>query len=371
MRWVCRAFAASGTPEEALARYEAAGLRIVNLALSSMIFLFTTSPRDLAISATDKLKMPMRATQALFQQHNIATTEIKAQGWRAVAVVYAPATQTNLTISGMHITQAVQTLAGMATGFGKARSTAQRGVYKLGEEVHAKVIVRSDTPAAGMQLLPAGTPIEVVLRDSQNKEVTREKLTLNEWSSAQWVFRVPEDAPLGNYTMEGRTEDQQLAVRGGFLVAAYRRPDFRADVGLDAPSTLAGTNVTGRITGRYLYGGAMAGRDVRWTWSKRPVFQVPAAIRDRWQSDRWVFLGWNEELDQSPVAISSNEEKLGPDGALSLTLPTNKQDGWPYDYRLEAEVTDVTRQRIANRTSFRTDPAAEVTTDHRVPRPPP
>lgn len=44
----------------------AAGLRIVNLALSSMIFLFTTSPRDLAISATTKLKMPMRATQALF-----------------------------------------------------------------------------------------------------------------------------------------------------------------------------------------------------------------------------------------------------------------------------------------------------------------
>lgn len=44
----------------------AAGLRIINLATSSMIFLFTTSPRDLAIAATEKLKMPIRATQALF-----------------------------------------------------------------------------------------------------------------------------------------------------------------------------------------------------------------------------------------------------------------------------------------------------------------
>jgi energy-coupling factor transport system permease protein len=44
----------------------AAGLRIVNLAASSMIFLASTSPRDLAIAATEKLRLPARATQALF-----------------------------------------------------------------------------------------------------------------------------------------------------------------------------------------------------------------------------------------------------------------------------------------------------------------
>jgi energy-coupling factor transport system permease protein len=44
----------------------AAGLRIINLATSSMIFLVSTSPRDLAIAATEKLRMPIRATQALF-----------------------------------------------------------------------------------------------------------------------------------------------------------------------------------------------------------------------------------------------------------------------------------------------------------------
>ncbi|MCZ7567336.1 MAG: energy-coupling factor transporter transmembrane protein EcfT [Ardenticatenaceae bacterium] len=44
----------------------AAGLRVINLASASMIFLITTSPRDLAISATEKLGLPARATQALF-----------------------------------------------------------------------------------------------------------------------------------------------------------------------------------------------------------------------------------------------------------------------------------------------------------------
>lgn len=52
--------------EQGLRIGSAAGLRIVNLAMSSMIFLVSTSPRDLAVAATDKLKLPVRATQALF-----------------------------------------------------------------------------------------------------------------------------------------------------------------------------------------------------------------------------------------------------------------------------------------------------------------
>ena len=44
----------------------AAGFRVINLASTSMIFLVTTAPRDLAISAHEKLKLPARATQALF-----------------------------------------------------------------------------------------------------------------------------------------------------------------------------------------------------------------------------------------------------------------------------------------------------------------
>ncbi|HET7705847.1 MAG TPA: alpha-2-macroglobulin family protein [Thermoanaerobaculia bacterium] len=234
---------------------------------------------------------------------------------------------------------------------------SDRGVYKLGEEVHAKVVIRSDTPAAGMQLLPAGTRVEVLLRDSQNKDVIRETVTLNEWSSAEWVFRVPAEAPLGNYSMQAKVEGQRLAVHGGFLVAAYRRPDFRVDVTVDAPSTVAGTNVNGKIIGRYLYGGSMSNRDVRWKWTKRPVWDVPAAIRDRWPSDRFLFLGWNEDISNDPVTISSKEEQLDAKGELNLVLPTGKADGWPFDYQLEAEVADVTRQRIANRASFRTDPA--------------
>ncbi|ATW25854.1 energy-coupling factor transporter transmembrane component T family protein [Candidatus Formimonas warabiya] len=42
------------------------GLRMVNIALGSVIFLFSTHPRDLAISVHEKLGLPVRGTQAFF-----------------------------------------------------------------------------------------------------------------------------------------------------------------------------------------------------------------------------------------------------------------------------------------------------------------
>ena len=233
-----------------------------------------------------------------------------------------------------------------------------RGVYKPGQEVHAKIILRSDTPN-GMQLLPAGTKVEAVLRDSQNKEVQKQTVMLNEWSSAEWVFRVPAEGSLGTYTIQTLVDGQRLTVVGNFLVAAYRRPDFRVDVSLSAVAqSIAGTDLTGSVSARYLYGGAMAGRDVRWTYTRRPAWDVPSTITDRWPADRYTFLGWNEEISNDPVTISTKEEKLDAKGELKLTLPTDKSVGWPFDYRLEAEVTDVTRQRIANRGGARVHPAA-------------
>ena len=58
-----------------------------------------------------------------------------------------------------------------------------RGVYRLGEEVHFKAILRSDAPS-GITLLPSGTAVDLSLRDSQDKEIDKRRVKVNEWSSA-------------------------------------------------------------------------------------------------------------------------------------------------------------------------------------------
>lgn len=234
---------------------------------------------------------------------------------------------------------------------------ADRGVYKLGEEVHFKLIARADTPD-GMQLLAPGTKVEVTLRDAHANDLDARTLTTNAWSSAEWTFRIPQRAPLGDYTVVAKTAEHRGQIDGGFLVAAYRRPDFRVDTTLTSDTTLAGTKLAGRVAGKYLFGAPMSGKDVKWTYSKIERLEVPQKITDRWPASRYAFLGrdWDEERP-SRIAISQNETKLDEKGELRLALDTEQTAGAPFDYQLEGVVTDVTRQQIAGRASFRVDPA--------------
>ena len=137
-----------------------------------------------------------------------------------------------------------------------------RGVYKLGEEVHFKAVLRSNTPD-GIRLLADGTAdLSSRVRDSRDKVVDERTVKVNAWSSG----RVDVDAagrrrarqllgPARCSRPTGRSRRRPSAksaaarttsparstttcrrtrsVNGSFLVAAYRRPDFRVDVTLD------------------------------------------------------------------------------------------------------------------------------------------
>ncbi len=238
-----------------------------------------------------------------------------------------------------------------------------RGVYKLGEEVHFKAVVRTDTPK-GMQLLPAGTKVEISVHDSQDKEVDSRSAVLNEWSSAEWVWKLPSDGPLGTYTIIATSADQRLSVGGDFLVAAYRRPDFRVDATLTSGSTIAGTDLAGKITGRYLFGAAMSKRPVKTRYTKIRSYDIPAKVRDRWPEAYYTFIDscypagcWWERSRAEKVEIETKEQKLDSKGEYKQSLPTDATAGAPYVYTFEGEVTDVSRQKIANRASIRVEPA--------------
>jgi uncharacterized protein YfaS (alpha-2-macroglobulin family) len=235
---------------------------------------------------------------------------------------------------------------------------ADRGVYKPGEEVHLKAIVRSDTPK-GMQLLDRDTKIDLRVLDSHSKEVDHRTVSLSAWSSAEWTWTIPPEGSLGNYNVTAKIAGVLGTASGEFLVAAYRRPDFRVDVTLTGEPPVAGAELAGRIEGRYLFGGAMGDRDVKWSYSKSLVYDVPAAVTDRFPAGQFAFLGWDDESDGSvrSAQISSETAQLDEKGLLELPLETQKDAGRPYDYTLEGEVTDVSRQKIAGRASITIHPA--------------
>lgn len=249
-------------------------------------------------------------------------------------------------------------------GYGEARPLLRgtiftdRGVYKPGEEIHFKAIVRSDTPDA-MEPIEKGSSLRLTMYDSRGSTVDERTVPLNGWSSAEWTFTLPAEAHLGGWSIEGEIDEQTGTVWGNFLVAAYRRPDFRVDVELSGDDEIAGADLEAVATGRYLFGAPMSGRDVRWTYSKSPEFSVPQGIRNRFPEQAFHFVGspWILEEEFESGKIEQREGVLDGEGMLSMSLPTASGVAIPYRYTFEAEVTDVSRQRIANRNAFIVHPA--------------
>jgi uncharacterized protein YfaS (alpha-2-macroglobulin family) len=253
-----------------------------------------------------------------------------------------------------------------------------RGVYKLGEDVHFKAILRRDAPT-GIQLIAGGTPLHILIKDARDKVVDRRSVKMTAWSAAEWVTTLPADGALGDYRVivsldkgaldpaapkPEELEDPEWSpanlkvVNGGFLVAAYRRPDFRVDATIASDSGLAGSPLKAVVTARYLFGAAMAKRPVSWTYTRSPLFQAPAGVLNKFPASRYTFVGCCEPgIGSGTGQLGAKTAALDARGQLTLDLDTQASDGFPYQYTLEGDVEDVSRQHIAGRATAIVHPA--------------
>ncbi len=261
---------------------------------------------------------------------------------------------------------------------------ADRGVYRLGEEIHFKAILRHDT-ATGIKVPDAGTPVYVSVRDSQDREVDQREVKLSAWGSVEWTQTLPAEGALGNYSVlmrlrpfvdaakkpsgeltrelnvrdvdsEPDVAEPRDSISGGFLVAAYRRPDFRVDATLTSATPFAGAKLAGTVTARYLFGAAMKDAPVRWTYSRTAAYGAPSSLLRNFPLEGFDFGARPPFYNR--VELRSDEHATNADGTFEVELETKGGDGVRYDYLLEGDVTDVSRQHIANRASISVHPAA-------------
>lgn len=262
-----------------------------------------------------------------------------------------------------------------------------RGVYRLGEEIHFKAVLR-ENGASGIRLLPAGTSVLISVRDSQDRIVDDRTIKMNAWSSAEWTLVLPEEGTLGDYSVRAILESDRpkprtpeslkpgerpspqndddvpyvRRVSGSFLVAAYRRPDFRVDVSLAGATArpdalVAGAPLNGTVAARYLFGAPMQTRPVKWTLTRSPLWDAPAPVREKFPQERWEFVGYRDDEERGTVGVAGQETTLTKAGTLPLKLSTATSDGLPWEYSLEGDVEDVSRQHIANRAAAAVHPA--------------
>jgi hypothetical protein len=241
----------------------------------------------------------------------------------------------------------------------------ERGIYRPGEPVYAKAIVREGV--LGNLHVPRGDSLRWVFSDRESAIVRDTTVALSAFGTSDQSYTIPPDAPLGYYTV--RVDRRQngkwhSAATAGYRVAEYRPPEFLVTAAAtDRAAHYAGDTVRATVEARYLFGAPMARAVATWYARQRSAsaweYDIPNTEGYTVGETGWW---WEEEQDQSPgtgAVLASGTDTLDAAGHLTLAAaapaPPKGKASW---VTLEATVTDVNRQTVTAQASVLVHPAS-------------
>ncbi len=240
----------------------------------------------------------------------------------------------------------------------------ERGIYRPGDVLYAKAIVRNGS--LGALTVPAkADSMRWVFTTRDGGAMLDSVVALSAFGTADVSIHIPGNAAIGSYPVQIQTKRgaQWLPVGdASYRVAEYRAPEFLVDVsGSDAPR-FPGDSMRATVQARYLFGAPMGRAKVTWQ-----AWQSPAYITDDIKGAEGYFIGdngwWWEDEENAPSSnvqiFASGTDTLDATGAraLSVELPAPVK-GRAVRVSLAANVTDVNRQSSGARTSVIVHPAS-------------
>ncbi len=231
---------------------------------------------------------------------------------------------------------------------------ADRGIYRPGDTAHVKGVIRFRRYGQ-LKLPQAGSDVAITVTDSKGKTIASPHAKTTAYGTFALDVALPADGATGYYSVDAKTADAEVA--GSFRVEEYRAPQFKVDVETPQKELLAGDAFSARAFGRYLFGGAMSGAKVKWASHRASAgFSASSSPDFNFNAQTWT---WD---DGSPEPVrnffASGEGVLDKSGALPIAVGSvEAPQQHPWTYVVEAEVTDVNRQTVANRVDVTVHPA--------------
>lgn len=236
----------------------------------------------------------------------------------------------------------------------KGYTYTDRPVYRPGDTVHFKSIVRSETPT-GYQL-PQDRELRLELRDPQTYQpIWSDTVKLNDIGTAHWEYALPADAHLGYYYLSMQMGERYVE-GASFSVQDYKKPEYSVKVTAQTPRVLQGQPIKATIDARYYFGEPVANAKVTWVVHTSPYYPPGRYAED--QEDVGVGdaegEGGGEGQYDNYGGGDQEQEKTGTldaDGKLQITIPTtvNNKNRQDLTYRIEARVTDAGNREISGK----------------------
>lgn len=237
---------------------------------------------------------------------------------------------------------------------------SERGIYRPGDDVHVKGLVRMRR--RGELKAPAlDSELQLSLIAGWGQEPLQKlRVPLSRFGTFTARFRVPEGGKLGWYRVvaSATIEGSEVRLDAGFRVEEYRAPKFKVDASAPKAALFAGDTLELDVAARYLFGGGMAGAPVEaHAFRETFAFAPPGHEQFAFGAQVWGFDDAEPGISSDFLARTSG--RIGVDGTARLALGTAE----PWGARtvrvtLEAEVEDVSKQRVANRAVVVVHPAS-------------
>lgn len=237
----------------------------------------------------------------------------------------------------------------------------ERGIYRPGERVHAKAIVR-DGQLGALRVPAPRDSIRLIFHDRDEGILRQRTVALSSFGTADEELEIPAAAAVGQYQVElqARRQGRWRSVASTvYRVAEYRPPEFLVDLNAPAETHFPGGTFAATLQARYLFGAPMGRAVVRWTATRIPVSPWELSIPG---TDGW-YVGdhgawWEESEEPAPDEFASGTDTLDARGerALQVKIPPTT-GGRPARVTLAAEVADVNRQVVGASASTLVHPA--------------
>jgi uncharacterized protein YfaS (alpha-2-macroglobulin family) len=227
-----------------------------------------------------------------------------------------------------------------------------RPIYRPGQVVYFKAVSRKVNN--GRYTISDSSTISLTLYNDTGEPVTTFNLPLSAFGTAHGQVELSIDARPGYY----RLGNENASVY--FQVADYRKPEINLQVSFRDKETTFGQALLASVNARYFFDAPVSNIAVQWTLYSKPAAFDLAGYRVGKEDTGWLSIYPTFGFNSLGEPVGSGEAQTGPDGLLSLTLPTNnaKVKDERRTYTLEVTVVDESGLPVSARASLEVNPAS-------------
>ena len=216
-----------------------------------------------------------------------------------------------------------------------------RPVYRAGDSVHYKLVVKK-RESRFVPLKNRKIYYEIYNRDTR-KRVTGGELSLDEWGTANGIFKINKRDRLGVHEIRAGLSKKDLYGKGRFYVEQYRKPEFKIDITLSRDYFVNGDTAEFKIEAKYFFGAPLKNALVSYRFYE-------TRLKDK-ESGYWWEEGHSSSAAYNRIKLQG-QKYVDANGVAVLRLFSGN---YPFDrdITLEATVGDSSNVSITSRKKVR------------------